>query len=310
MNEFTIINKYFSKLTKNNPGAFNLKDDIYFDNKKKISVTIDTYNKGVHFVDFSKPDLVIKKCLRSSISDLICKGVVPKIFFISASGGKKDFTKTNLKKIYKSLQSEQKKYSIKLSGGDTNFSRTLSFTIAFIGYSKKKPVLRKGAKLNDDIYITNTIGDSYVGLSILKKKKKIYKSKYFINCFYKPNIPFEFGKKIINFANCSIDLSDGLYQDMAHLSNSSNYFFKININKIPISKNLKNFLNRENLKPKKFISKGDDYQILFTASKKKRSFISRIAKNTRTLITRVGVVTSKKPKFVAKNEGYIHSFNQ
>ena len=32
---------------------------------------------------------VIKKILRSSISDLICKGVSPKFYFISGSGNKK-----------------------------------------------------------------------------------------------------------------------------------------------------------------------------------------------------------------------------
>ena len=170
MNEFNIIDKYFSKLTKNNKGAFNLKDDVFFDFKKKISVTIDTYNEGIHFIDFKKPELVIKKCLRSSISDLVCKGSEPKFFFISASGKKKHFSKSNLGKIYKSLKSEQKKFSIKLSGGDTTYSKILSFTFVFIGYSKKNPVLRNSAKLNDDIYITNTVGDSYAGLNFLKKK--------------------------------------------------------------------------------------------------------------------------------------------
>ena len=34
---------------------------------------------------------------------------------------------------------------------------------------KKGLVLRSGAKINDDIYITNTIGDAFVGLKVLKK---------------------------------------------------------------------------------------------------------------------------------------------
>ena len=37
--------------------------------------------KVSHFLDFKKPELVIKKLLRSSISDLICKGVTPKVLF-------------------------------------------------------------------------------------------------------------------------------------------------------------------------------------------------------------------------------------
>ena len=39
MNEFEIIDKYFSKLTKNNRGSFNLKDDIFYDYNKKIAIS-------------------------------------------------------------------------------------------------------------------------------------------------------------------------------------------------------------------------------------------------------------------------------
>ena len=47
-------------------------------NLNRLVVSVDTYIEGVHFINFKKPDLVIKKILRSSISDLICKGVKPK----------------------------------------------------------------------------------------------------------------------------------------------------------------------------------------------------------------------------------------
>ena len=82
MHEFQIINNYFKKLTKNNKNALNLNDDVFFDKKNKLIVSVDTYVEGNHFVNFKKPDLVIKKILRSSISDLICKGVVPKNYFV------------------------------------------------------------------------------------------------------------------------------------------------------------------------------------------------------------------------------------
>ena len=55
-------------------------------------VSVDTYNEGVHFPNFKYPNLVIKKVIRSSISDLMAKGVKPKYYFISGSGNKKQFT--------------------------------------------------------------------------------------------------------------------------------------------------------------------------------------------------------------------------
>ena len=137
MHEFELIKKYFSNISKLNRSALNLNDDVFFDQKKGLVVSVDTYNMGYHFYNFKNPDLVVKKILRSSISDLICKGVEPKYYFISASGNSKTFSKKNLSIISKALREEQKKFNIYLSGGDTTFSNKLTFTITSIGYSKK-----------------------------------------------------------------------------------------------------------------------------------------------------------------------------
>ena len=88
MHEFDIIKKYFSKLSFNNKNSLNLNDDVFFDKNKEIVISVDTYNEGIHFLNFNNPDLVIRKIIRSSISDLICKGVKPKYYFISGSGNK------------------------------------------------------------------------------------------------------------------------------------------------------------------------------------------------------------------------------
>ena len=175
MFESQIINKYFSKLSKGNIGSLNLNDDVFFDRKNKLIVSVDTYIEGTHFLNFKKPELVIKKIIRSSISDLVCKGVQPKYYFISGSGNRKSFTSTNLKKISKSLKQEQKKYNINLCGGDTVHSNKLSFTITTIGFSKKI-IFRNKAKLKDDIYVTGNLGDSFAGLNILKKRYKVNKN--------------------------------------------------------------------------------------------------------------------------------------
>ena len=93
MHEFEIIRKYFSKLSLKNKSSLRLNDDVFFDKSKKLVISVDTYVEGIHFIDFKKPELVIKKIIRSSISDLICKGVSPKYYFISGSGDKNFFSK-------------------------------------------------------------------------------------------------------------------------------------------------------------------------------------------------------------------------
>ena len=319
MDEFELIKRYFQANTINNPGAKKLNDDVFFDRKNKLVVSVDTYNEGVHFSNFKYPNLVIKKIIRSSISDLIAKGVKPEYYFISGSGNTKHFTKKNLKLISKSLKQEQKKFNLKLSGGDTTYSNKVSFSITSIGFSKSI-VERNNAKLKDDIYVTGNIGDSFLGLKIIKNNIKINSKlkKYFVNKFYCPNLPYKICKQIQKFANTSMDISDGLISDMNKLINKQKLSFEINVNKIPISKNLEFYLKKYKKLKIKYLFNGDDYQILFTAPKKNRSLIKSIGKRRNQKFTIMGKINNKYEKNCIKLDnksqnlrnfrGYSHRF--
>ena len=319
MDEFELIKKYFKKITINNPSAKMLNDDVFYNKKNKLVISVDTYNEGVHFPDFKYPKLVIKKILRSSISDLISKGVKPEYYFVSASGNKKNFKKKNLIMISKTLKQEQKKYNLKLSGGDTTNSNKVSFSVFTIGFSKSI-IERNKAILGDDIYVTGNIGDSYVGLLAIKNNIKINSKlkKYFINKFYSPNLPFKIYKQMYKFANTSMDISDGLISDMKKLINIQNLSFEIDIDKIPISKKLEFYLEKYNKKKNQYLFNGDDYQILFTASKKKRSLIKSIATKMNHKITQIGKINHGYKKNLIKLDnkslnltdfkGYSHKF--
>ena len=295
MNESTLIKNYLAKLVKNNPSALKLNDDVFFDKINKNVISIDTYVEKIHFPNFKNPNLLIKKIIRSSISDLVCKGVIPKFYFISGSGNKQSFNTKNLKKIIDSLKSEQRKFSIKLSGGDTVYSKINSFTVVSLGLSEKI-VKRNNAKINDDIYVTGELGDSYLGLKYLQKKKfnKNIHQKYFINKFYLPMINLNFSKYLTKIANTSIDISDGLLIDLKKMINDQKISSEIYYDKIPISSKLKIFLSENSLKKSKFIFNGDDYQILFTSNKCNRDKIEKISKITKTKVSRIGKILSKK----------------
>ena len=319
MDEFELIKNYFQKSSNNNSSAKNLNDDVFFNKNRRLVVSIDTYNEGVHFPDFKYPNLVIKKVIRSSISDLIAKGVKPEYYFISGSGNKIKFSKKNLKMISKSLNQEQKKYDLKLSGGDTTNFNKVSFSITCIGFSKKI-VERNKARLNDDIYVTGNLGDSFIGLKLVKNKIKINSKlkKYFVNQFYCPNLPYKIYKEIHKFANTSMDISDGLITDMNKLINNQKLSFEINVNKIPISKNLEFYLKKYKKLKTQYLFNGDDYQILFTASKKKRLLIKSVGKKMNQKFTIIGKINKgykknsikldNKPLNLSKFKGYSHNF--
>ena len=188
-----------------------------------------------------------------------------------------------------------------------------------MGYSKNI-VYRNKTKLHDDIYVTGNLGDSFVGLKILQNKistTKKFKS-YFVKKYFEPEIQIKLTKELLKFANSSIDISDGLIDDLGKMINKQKLSYKVWEEQIPISKNLKNYLRKSGLKKSNFISNGDDYQILFTASAHKSRIIKSISKKLSVKITRIGKITSnhKKSSFISqkgeyllvKNSGYKHQF--
>ena len=122
----------------------------------------------------------------------------------------------------------------------------------------------------------------------------------------------------MKFANSSIDISDGLIDDLEKMINKQKLSYKIWEEQIPISKNLYNYLKKNNLKKLDFISNGDDYQILFTANTDKRRIINKISKILRVKITKIGkinkglkkssIINQKGKQIVIKNKGYTHQF--
>ena len=115
-----------------------------------------------------------------------------------------------------------------------------------------------------------------------------------------------------------LDISDGLFTDLKKLINEQRLGYIINIDNIPISKNLSLYLKKNKKKSINYISRGDDYQILFTSSKKNRSYIKKISKRINQKISLIGKITNqtKQNKIInSRNQiktlnydGYLHNF--
>ena len=140
-----------------------------------------------------------------------------------------------------------------------------------------------------------------------------FKSKYFHPVLHK-NIT----DKLLLFANTSIDVSDGLISDLEKMINKQKLSYKLYLEKIPISKNLKKLVNLNIIDKTSAISSGDDYQILFTASPSKSRIISKTSKSLGIKISKIGkicsrsqksqIIDEKNKKINIKNKGYFHKF--
>ena len=100
--------------------------------------------------------------------------------------------------------------------------------------------------------------------------------------------------------------------------NNQKLSYKLFLKDIPISNNLKKVLDFKKLSKINYISNGDDYQVLFTASKNKMRIIKKIASNCRVKLTKIGsiqshvekssIIDDKNRQITLKNKGYFHKF--
>ena len=123
---------------------------------------------------------------------------------------------------------------------------------------------------------------------------------------------------LLKFANSSIDISDGLIDDLSKMINRQNLSFHLFGEKIPISKKMNNLIKNKKLNKIDLISNGDDFQVLFTADTNKARIIQSASKVTGIKITKIGKIISGKDRSLifdekgkqiqAKYKGYIHQF--
>ena len=298
MDEFDLIRKYLVPISSAE-SQFLSNDGAVFKPKKNLDyvVSTDTIVEKIHFIGNEPPDQIAKKALRTNLSDLAAMGADPEFYSLAISLPKAK-SKSFIENFAKGLKEDQKKYKIKLLGGDlTASSELITITISIIGtVPSGQCISRSNSRVNDLLYVTGVLGLSNIGLLNLMKNDKKYsiaKLKYYL-----PQPRVEFSSSVRNFVTSMIDISDGFIQDCNHLARLSNLEFAINIKNLPISDiDLLSYEERLNAA----LIGGDDYELLFTAPPVHKEKINKIAKLQGLQITNIGYVKNGKNGQVTSN---------
>jgi len=278
-----------------------------------ILITSDMLIEGVHFdLSFTTFYQLGYKVLAVNLSDIFAMGGMPRYFLIDI-GIPESYTLKDVDELYSGIKSLARKFAIDVIGGDTCASKhglVLSGTL--IGETDRI-ITRSGAKPKDGIFVTGTLGDSAIGLMLLKKmengKWKIRNRKFPVpgsplRLIKKHLIPEPHPLKNTSEITSMIDISDGLLIDLSHICDESNVGAKIYVDKIPLSRALTQTAKKLGINPMDFALRGgEDYVMLFTAPpdiKTKAFRIGEIIPKGRFLVD----VSGKKRHF--KPEGYEH----
>jgi len=304
--EKKIINNYLNKLNFNKKGTFSFKNDaayIKILKNKKIVITSDSISEKIDFFKFDNSKSIANKIITINLSDLSAMGANP--FTYSLNLFLPDYIDNKWLRVFSNeLYRLQKKYNFYLLGGDISKSNELSISATFFGNVKKNKVIKQHSLgKNKDIWITGNIGDSYIGLNILKNKIKLSNNKiknYFINKYYFPKHAL-IGSKISKFVDSMKDISDGLIGDLNKMLIKNGAI--IDINQIPISKYLKKIIQNKKISYKSILNGGDDYELIIISNRKFRNKIINIAKINNAKITLIGKTIKKSGLIFDSNEG-------
>ena len=163
------------------------------------------------------------------------------------------------------------KYGFPLLGGDTTASKDrLCICVTVLGKAPEGGSLkRSGAKPGDLVCITGTAGDSAAGLyAILHSIPRKDEVPHLINRHYSPTPRIEEGIILAGTegVHSMMDISDGIGSDIRHIMEESGVGMEIDLNSIPLSRELQRFCSRLDLDPRDFAADGgEDYELLFTA---------------------------------------------
>ncbi len=296
--------------------------------KTDALITTDLLVEGVHFrSSWTTPYLLGRKAISINISDIASMGGRPKVATICLAIPP-HITGQFLKDFHRGVKSASKSYGIKVIGGDISASPSgFIVGVSVVGEEGRDGIWkRSGARQGDRIFISGTVGDSAMGLTLLKSQKKpttlepIHK-RALISSHLDPMAQARLSLALnhTKAITAAIDTSDGLVQDLRHLLDSSGVGAEIYIEKLPLSKAFiaaSKALRMGKSSIDIALSGGEDYGLILTVKKDRKKQVLSAAKKCGKMLTDIGVIrnrsyglkifTSEGKSYKPKVEGFDH----
>ncbi len=257
-------------------------------------ITKDLLVEDVHFdMVYTPLKHLGYKAIVVNLSDIYAMNAQPKQVIVGLAVSTR-YSLEALEELYAGMLLACEKYNVDLVGGDTTASPAgMTLSITAIGQAPKdKVVYRSGAKDNDILFVSGSLGAAYCGLLVLKREKQVYKANpdmqpdmnqyaWLLERQLKP----EARRDIIDLLakagvqpTAMIDISDGLASEVLHICKQSKVGATIYEEKIPIDRRMAATAHEFKIDPTTCaLSGGEDYELLFTISPKDYDKVKNIA---------------------------------
>ena len=293
--EEDIIQKYFAPLTGGDRAACGLKDDTAAieiaieiaiggacsfatggvhsaDGADCRVLTSDMLVAGVHFFENDAPEDIAWKALAVNVSDLLSSGGAPDYYLLNICLNA-EIDEPWIAAFASGLKAAQEKFQIRLIGGDTTYADgPLVISITAMGTAPRSGYRpRTGAGAGDQIFVTGTIGDSYLGCALRKDESLSEQwgldqvdQDYLVDRYLRPRPRLEMLEILRQYASAAMDISDGLVLDLDRLTSASGVGGVMIADNVPLSAVARKIIEIEPERLMGVLTGGDDYELLLT----------------------------------------------
>ena len=284
----------------------------------QLLTSTDMLLENVHFRRaWHDPYRLGRKSLAVSISDIAAMGGIPRwalLSFAIPSGLPLAFV-DDFMRGFLAMASEHR---VALIGGDTCSSRSgLTISVTIMGEQYPAHIVRRsGARADDDIWVTGTLGDAALGLSLIEQGAVVSDQLLARLLDPNPQVSLALALAEAGLVTAMIDISDGVLADYGHISEQSGVGGLIQLGELPLSIDfLRDTAELSDIPRQLALSGGEDYELCFTAGSCNREKIIDCAKKCGIAVTRIGivssspgvtVVTSNSEPYVAQADGFNH----
>jgi thiamine-monophosphate kinase len=192
--------------------------------KNKLVATTDMAVEDVHFnLGWSTPFEIGAKLTTANLADIFAMGAVPKYLLVAAalpSQANEDF----ISELAKGIRSVADKFNVAVVGGDLSKSAKVALTITAFGDLSGAAITRRGAKVGDQIYVSELPGLSAAGFAILTRQ--LDRPRYVVQAHLNPKLSAP--SQLIEVASAMCDMSDGISIDGSNIAKASHVNFSLN----------------------------------------------------------------------------------
>lgn len=298
MDEFDLIARYLRPLATD-PAARGLLDDAALVTPPvgmSLVLTKDMLAADVHFRADDPPTAIAAKALRVNLSDLAAKGAQAYGYMLGLGlSGSED--EAWLRAFADGLAQDQARYRVTLLGGDTIMSPgRLTLSVTALGWVRPgQMIARAGARPGDRVYVSGTLGDAALGLDVLAGRLEPARAAdrdFVIRRYHYPEPRLALGAQLVGVASAGADISDGAVADLGHICAASGVGARLILADLPLSEQARRAGLDDDALQRLAATKGDDYELIWTAPPDQSARILAISKHLGVTISAIGDIVA------------------